>query len=95
MQEPERVAPRITNLGGGVENSMSLKQLTSWCEERFGPNEVLGSKEDRPMDAPWIVMDSSMGGEVWDWTPKTTINEILEEIAKHAEANPQWLKTTN
>ena len=95
MQEPDRDAPKIINLGGGVENSMSLKQLTSWCEERFGPNEVLGSKEDRPMDAPWIVMDSSRAREAWDWTPKTTLNEILEEIAKHAEANPQWLKLTN
>ena len=74
---------------------MSLKQLTSWCEERFGPNEVLASEEDRPMDAPWIVMDSSMARETQDWTPKTTLNEILEEIAKHAEANPQWLKTIN
>jgi CDP-paratose 2-epimerase len=95
MQEPDRVAPRIINLGGGVENSMSLKQLTSWCEERFGPNEVLGSTEDRRMDAPWIVMDSSEAKKTWDWTPKTTLSEILEEIAKHAEAHPQWLKTTN
>jgi CDP-paratose 2-epimerase len=74
---------------------MSLKQLTSWCEERFGTNEVLASGEERPMDAPWIVMDSSMAKEVWDWTPKTTLNEILEEIANHAKANPQWLEFTN
>ena len=74
---------------------MSLKQLTSWCEERFGPNEVLASGEERPMDAPWIVMDSSMARETQDWTPKTTLNEILEEIANHAEANPEWLGFTN
>ena len=95
MQEPDRDAPKIINLGGGVGNSMSLKQLTSWCEERFGTNEVLASGEERPMDAPWIVMDSSKAREVWDWTPNTTLNEILEEIARHAEAYPQWLKTTN
>jgi CDP-paratose 2-epimerase len=94
MQEPDRDAPRIINLGGGVENSMSLKQLTSWCEERFGTNEVLASGEERPMDAPWIVMDSSMARDDWGWTPTTTLDAILEEIAKHAEANPQWLKTT-
>jgi CDP-paratose 2-epimerase len=95
MQEPDRDAPKIINLGGGVENSMSLKQLTSWCEERLGANEVLASGEERPMDAPWIVMDSSMAREVWDWTPNTTLNDILEEIANHAEANPEWLEFTN
>jgi CDP-paratose 2-epimerase len=92
MQELDRDAPKIINLGGGVENSMSLKQLTSWCEERFGANEVLASGEERPMDAPWIVMDSSMAREVWDWTPQTQIENILDEIAVHAEQNPDWLK---
>ena len=95
MQESDKYAPKIINLGGGVGNSMSLKQLTSWCEEHFGANEVIGSGEERPMDAPWIVMDSSKAKEVWGWTPNTSLNEILEEIGKHAEANPQWLKTTN
>ena len=95
MQEPNRGQPKIINLGGGVENSMSLKQLSSWCEARFGPNEVVASEEERPMDAPWIVMDSSLAKEVWDWAPQTQIREILEEIANHAEENPQWLKWTN
>ncbi|MBU63709.1 MAG: CDP-tyvelose epimerase, partial [Opitutae bacterium] len=76
-------------------NSMSLKQLSSWCKGRFGSNKVIASKEERPVDAPWIVMDSSMARDDWNWTPTTTLHTILEEIAKHAEANPQWLKTTN
>tara|TARA_B100001094_G_scaffold314275_1_gene352959 strand:- start:909 stop:1562 length:654 start_codon:yes stop_codon:yes gene_type:complete len=95
MQEPDRDVPRIINLGGGKKNSMSLKQLSSWCKGRFGSNKVIASKEERPVDAPWIVMDSSMARDDWNWTPTTTLHTILEEIAKHAEANPQWLKTTN
>ena len=47
------------------------------------------------MDAPWIVMDSSLARKAWDWTTKTTLNEILDELAKHAEANPEWPKSTN
>ena len=95
MLDPNRAGPKIINLGGGIENSMSLKQLSSWCDARFGANEVISSEEDRPMDAPWIVMDSSLAKEVWDWAPQTQIREILEEIANHAEENPQWLKWTN
>ncbi|MDC0156722.1 NAD-dependent epimerase/dehydratase family protein [Verrucomicrobia bacterium] len=95
MDQPNREAPKIVNLGGGRENSMSLKQLSSWCEDLFGPNEVTPSNDERPMDAPWIVMDSSLANEAWDWSPKTKIQEILEEIATHAEENPRWLKISS
>lgn len=94
MQEPDKDAPKIINLGGGEGNSMSLKQLTFWCTERFGANEVIASGEERPMDAPWIVMDSSMAREAWDWVPQTQIENILDEIAVHAEQNPDWLSFT-
>ena len=95
MEEPNRDAPKIINLGGGLENSISLKQLSSWCEKRFGPNEVIASQLERPMDAPWIVMDSSLAEEAWDWKPHKTLSEILDEIAIHAEENPNWLEMTN
>ena len=95
MLEPDWEAPKIINLGGGIENSMSLKELSSWCEDRFGQNEVHASKEDRPMDAPWIVMDSTTAQNAWNWSVKTKIEQILEEIADHAKKNPDWLSITN
>ena len=95
MLEPDWEAPRVINLGGGVKNSLSLKELSSWCEDRFGHNEVLASKDERPMDAPWIVMDSTTAKNAWNWSVKTKIEQILEEIANHAEINPDWLKLTN
>ncbi len=92
MLEPDWEAPKIINLGGGVQNSMSLKELSSWCEDRFGQIEVLSSHDKRPMDAPWIVLDSTTAQNVWDWSVKTKIEQILEEIANHAEKNPEWSK---
>jgi CDP-paratose 2-epimerase len=93
--EPDWEAPKIINLGGGFANSLSLKELSSWCEDRFGQNEVLASQDERPMDAPWIVMDSTTAQKAWNWSVKTEIEQILEEIANHAEKNPDWLKLTN
>ena len=95
MFEPDWDAPKVINLGGGVTNSLSLRELSSWCEDRFGQNEVLASKDERPMDAPWIVMDSTTAQNAWNWSVKTEIEQILEEIAKHAEKNPEWLSLTN
>jgi CDP-paratose 2-epimerase len=95
MLEPDWEASKIINLGGGIENSLSLKELSNWCEDRFGRNEVLASKFDRPMDAPWIVMNSTTAQNTWDWSVKTKIGQIFEEIATYAETNPDWLKLTN
>jgi CDP-paratose 2-epimerase len=95
MREPDRDAPKIINLGGGLGNSMSLKQLTSWCENRFGSNEIRSSDEERTMDAPWIVMDSALAKESWEWKSTTSLEEILCEISAHAEKYPDWLKSCN
>ena len=94
MQESDRQAHRVLNVGGGPTNSTSLRKLSEWCEKRFGPNEVVSSIEERPYDAPWIVMDSSRAREAWDWRPETSLDTILSEIADYAETHPDWLRQT-
>jgi CDP-paratose 2-epimerase len=83
---------RIINLSGGAESAMSLRQLTAWCDERFGRHEVISKPENRPFDIPWMVLDSSKAKKLWNWHPATPRNQILEEIARHAEAHPDWLE---
>lgn len=83
--------PAIQNLAGGVGNAMSLRQLSNWCAERFGPAEVATEPKDRPFDIPWMVLDSRLAGEAWGWSPDRGIESVLEELAQHAESNPDWL----
>ena len=87
--------PKIINLGGGAGNTMSLAQLSEWCAARFSPHEVASDPKPRRFDVPWLVMDSQRARETWDWKPVTTLDEILNEIAEHAEAHPQWLSSTS
>ena len=91
ITKPNPKASKIINLGGGLENSLSLKELSNWCEKRFGENKFLSSKKDRPMDAPWIVMDTITAKDEWKWHVQTKIEDILEEIAIFAEKNSHWL----
>jgi CDP-paratose 2-epimerase len=95
LMEPSWDAPKIINVGGGIENSMSLKELSDWCEQRLGPNEVVSSLEQRTMDAPWIVMDSTVAQNAWNWSVQTKLELILEEIVDHADRNPNWLSFSN
>lgn len=84
-------APRIINIGGGETISSSLAELTEWCDDRFGNHTVASSPEVRPFDIPWMLMDSSKGRKYWNWELQTSKQVILEEIASHAEQNPDWL----
>lgn len=85
-------ALRIVNLGGGAQNAMALAGLSDWCAVRFGKHKVFSDPSPRPFDLPWIVMDSSRAGQIWDWQPQTSLNDILSEIALHAEQHPEWLE---
>ena len=91
--------PKILNLAGGIENSMSLRELSLWCAEhlfpavRFNdPGEISSSHSSRPYDIPWAVLDSSLAARIWNWRPITPLQTLLEEIKTHAEQNPGWLE---
>ena len=87
--------PRIANFSGGAKNSMSLAQLTDWCDARFGKHAVATDANPRPFDIPWMVLDSSLAEKSWNWSPKILLPQVLDEIAKHAEQNPNWLDVSS
>lgn len=82
----------IYNLGGGITNSLSLAQLTAWCDERFGKHRPESDPGRRPFDVPWLVMDYRRATRDFGWMPTRPISSILDEIAKHVRDNPGWLK---
>jgi len=79
------------NLSGGIHSARSLRALSNWCADRFGPHEVGALPEGRPNDLPWVVLDSSRGAETWGWQPAIPVESIFEEIATLAEKRPDWL----
>ncbi|MCF7759607.1 MAG: NAD-dependent epimerase/dehydratase family protein [Cephaloticoccus sp.] len=85
-------ADRVANFSGGTNSAMSLRQLSDWCAQRFGPHSVQPDGAKRQFDIPWIVLDHAKATRLWHWQPATPTREILKEIANHAEANPTWLE---
>ena len=92
IAHPHATPIRILNVGGGVINSMSLAQLSSWCAERFGPHRIGARPEQRNFDIPWLVLNAELARRIWNWTPAIGREQILEDIARHAEQNPHWLE---
>jgi CDP-paratose 2-epimerase len=81
----------VFNVSGGLRNSMSLAQLTAWCDQRFGPHRPVSDGSDRPYDVPWLILDAGKATNTTQWKPRISLDKILEEIADHAVANPDWL----
>jgi CDP-paratose 2-epimerase len=78
------------NIGGGLENSVSLQELTALCEEVTGNKiEISSVKEDRPADLRFFITDSSKflarSGLSWDKDAKQTVQDIYDWI--HANEN--------
>jgi CDP-paratose 2-epimerase len=94
MESPRKAAPRIVNCGGGLAQSASLRQLSAWCETRFGRHEIASEIQERRFDIPWLVLDLARAHTTWGWRPQTPLGEIWADIADHAERNPRWLDAT-
>jgi CDP-paratose 2-epimerase len=82
---------RLINCSGGAASARSLRQLSDWCAAKFGPQTIAADATPRAFDIPWVILDSAKARRVWGWEPQTSTDTILEEIAAHAQANPQWL----
>ena len=83
---------RLANFSGGATSAMSLRQLSNWCEQRFGARPVVADGSPRKFDIPWIVLDHAKATRIWRWQPVTPTTTVLEEIARHAELHPGWLE---
>jgi CDP-paratose 2-epimerase len=83
---------RIWNVGGGAENTLSLRQVSDWCEQRWGRHDVARDERPRPFDIPWMAIDATAACQQFGWRPRLGWQAILEGIADHAERNPDWLE---
>ncbi len=92
LNSPNHNAPKIINAGGGLKSAMSLLELNEYCKQQFGFDKQIRSEvETRPFDLPYYVTDNSQVTKYWDWTPKQTGIEVLDDIVKYARANTEKL----
>jgi CDP-paratose 2-epimerase len=85
---------QVYNVGGGVENSISLLELTKLCERITGNKIQIDSiKEDRPNDVRIYLSDCEKIKEAAGWKPKKGIEETLREINEWIDNNKNSLSS--
>jgi CDP-paratose 2-epimerase len=95
MITADGVTPPVVNVSGGVASACSLRQVSEWCAERFGPHPISVVQESRPFDIPWLVLDNRDASRLWRWSPTISREAIFNEIAAHSECHPDWFEVSH
>jgi len=85
---------QVYNVGGGNKNSLSLLELTKYCQEISGRKIKIGSvKETRPGDIKTYISDYTKIKKETGWQPKKDVGQTLTEIYSWLSKNKNELKT--
>jgi len=77
---------QIFNVGGGLENTVSLAELTDLCIQITGNTIAMGSSlENRSGDLPIYITNNKKINHFCNWQPEIKIDQLLVEIF-------DWLK---
>ena len=94
LHRSEHFSGEIFNVGGGVELSSSLLELTEWCEKLTGQSiPIQSDPETRPGDIPWFITDSRRIQNHSGWKPKRSLESIFEEIHLWIHSNQDQLRS--
>lgn len=89
----DSIRGNIFNVGGGVENSLSLLETTQLCEQIAQKQiQILPSKEERLGDIPIFITDSRKVATQLNWHPKRDAKQTLSDIYQWLSAEAKTLE---
>jgi len=84
---------QIFNVGGGLEQTISLAELTDICSEITGNTiSISQTAENRPGDIPIYVTDNTKITEFSSWRPEITVPTLLTEVYDWFKQDEAMLK---
>lgn len=85
--------PIPTNAGGGLANSVSLREWTAICQEATGKEVPIASElSSSSVDVPLYVTDNAQITANHGWSPVISPRELGEDIARWLRENEAELK---
>ena len=89
----ERISAEVFNVGGGMEVSASLREMTDLCTKLTGNQiKIKASTDNRPGDIPIYVTDNSKINASVGWAPKRSLTVCMTEIIKWISDNKEALR---
>jgi len=88
----DKVNGEILNVGGGVEVSASLQELTQICQKATGKTISISQvPENRVADIPLYITDNSKVTALTGWKPEISMKQIVQEITDWITENEESL----
>jgi CDP-paratose 2-epimerase len=77
----DRHTGRVYNVGGGMQNSVSLRELSALCQRIADRKIEFGCvAETRDADIPYYVSDCQAIGQAAGWKPQRSLDRLLQDI---------------
>lgn len=84
---------QIYNVGGGLDNSVSLLELTQLCQKYTGNKvKIIGVKEERVGDVKLYLTDNRKVTKRTRWVPEITVEQTVKETAEWIKVNSEILR---
>ncbi len=94
IHQIEQFEGKIYNVGGGLDNSASLLEMTMICEKITGNKISIGSEtETRPADLRMYITDNSLIEKEIGWKPKRSVEQVFEDIYHWIKNNEEQLES--
>ena len=94
IHQIEKFEGKIFNVGGGLENSASLLEMTSICEKISGNKITIGSEsQTRPADLRMFITDNSLIEKEIGWKPKRSVETVFQDIYNWIRDNEKQLES--
>lgn len=91
---PDTLSPRLLNIGGGVDNTISLFELDEYCKNNIqSTTQVKSVFDNRSYDIPFYATDFSCAKKHWNWSPSISTDSILKEILDYGQSNIEHIKS--
>jgi CDP-paratose 2-epimerase len=95
IQDQDAAIGQAFNIGGGPDNTLSLRELLAFLKQFLGKQTQLSWEEWRPGDQPVFVCDLTKARQKLGWQPETGVEKGVEQLAAWVEENSglfDWLK---
>ncbi|MCB9812854.1 MAG: NAD-dependent epimerase/dehydratase family protein [Pseudomonadales bacterium] len=80
IENIDKLSGKTFNVGGGIENSVSLKELSEVCKKITGNKINISSEQkNRPADLKVYITDNSVIQNTIDWIPQKNIEDIVKD----------------
>jgi CDP-paratose 2-epimerase len=94
IHQIEKFEGKIYNVGGGIENSASLLEMTTICEKITGNKIQIDSEvETRAADLRIYITDNSLIEKEIGWKPTKSVEQIFTDIYHWIKENENQLES--